>query len=52
VDLVLFAREVARLHLDFTRVVAPISGRLGPRLIEQGNLVKANETELAMLTIR
>ena len=42
-------REAAMLNLDFTRVVAPMGGRIGRRLIDAGNLVKADETALATL---
>ena len=35
----------ARLQLDYTRIVAPISGRLGLRRIDPGNLVRANDVE-------
>lgn len=35
----------ARLQLEYTRIVAPISGRLGLRRIDPGNLVRANSTE-------
>ncbi|MBG8562324.1 MULTISPECIES: MdtA/MuxA family multidrug efflux RND transporter periplasmic adaptor subunit [Pseudomonas] len=34
----------ARLNLDFTRIRAPISGRLGLRQLDVGNLVAANDT--------
>ncbi len=34
----------ARLNLDFTRIRAPISGRLGLRQLDLGNLVAANDT--------
>lgn len=37
------------LQLGFTRIVAPISGMIGPILIQSGNLVKANETALVLL---
>ncbi len=40
---------IARLNLDFTRVTAPINGRIGRRLLDVGNLVKADETDLATL---
>jgi membrane fusion protein, multidrug efflux system len=43
------SHEVARLNLSFTRVVAPISGRISRRLLDPGNLVKADETGLATL---
>jgi RND family efflux transporter MFP subunit len=42
-------RAIARLNLDWSRVVAPISGRIGRRLVDPGNLVKADETSLAVL---
>jgi RND family efflux transporter MFP subunit len=42
-------REVAQLNLDFTRVTAPISGRIGRRLLDPGNVVKADETFLATI---
>ncbi len=45
-------QEVARLNLDFTRVVAPVSGQVGRRLIDPGNVVKADETNLAVLITR
>ncbi|QBF26954.1 MdtA/MuxA family multidrug efflux RND transporter periplasmic adaptor subunit [Pseudomonas tructae] len=34
----------AKLNLDFTRIRAPISGRLGLRQLDLGNLVAANDT--------
>ncbi len=34
------AEDVARLNLDYTRVVAPISGKIGRRLVTTGNLVQ------------
>jgi len=34
----------ARLNLAFTRIEAPIDGRLGLRQLDQGNLVAANDT--------
>lgn len=34
----------ARAYLDYTRIVAPISGRTGIRLVDVGNLVRASET--------
>jgi RND family efflux transporter MFP subunit len=41
--------EVARLNMAFTRVVAPISGQIGRRLVDPGNLVTADETFLAAI---
>jgi RND family efflux transporter MFP subunit len=45
-------REVARLRLAFTRVAAPFDGRIGRRLVDVGNLVKADDTHLATLVAR
>jgi RND family efflux transporter MFP subunit len=39
--------EVARLNLDFTRVLAPVAGRIGRLMIDPGNLVKADDTVLS-----
>jgi multidrug efflux system membrane fusion protein len=36
------AVDNARLQLDFTRITAPISGRLGLRQVDQGNLITAS----------
>jgi multidrug efflux system membrane fusion protein len=41
--------EVAQLKLSFTRVTAPISGHIGRRLLDVGNLVKADDTVLAAI---
>jgi multidrug efflux system membrane fusion protein len=38
------AIENARAYLSYTDVVAPIAGRTGIRLIDEGNLVKASDT--------
>lgn len=43
------ARDRARVDVGFTKVVAPISGRIGRRLIDPGNLVEADETHLATI---
>jgi RND family efflux transporter MFP subunit len=45
-------RPIAQLNLDYTRVVAPVGGRVGRRLVDPGNLVKADETILATLVSR
>ena len=41
--------EVAKLNLSFTKVTAPIDGRIGRRLVDPGNIVKADETTLATI---
>ena len=41
----------AKLQLSYTKISAPISGRLGLRLVDQGNMVKATDTQgLAVIT--
>jgi multidrug efflux system membrane fusion protein len=35
----------ARLQLAYTRIEAPISGRLGLRRVDEGNLIRANSAE-------
>ncbi|MDX2036759.1 MAG: efflux RND transporter periplasmic adaptor subunit [Isosphaeraceae bacterium] len=39
----------AQLNVDFTRVTAPISGRISRRLVDPGNLVKADDTQLTTI---
>jgi RND family efflux transporter MFP subunit len=43
-------RDLAALNLDYSRVTAPISGRISRRLLDPGNLVKADETALTYIT--
>jgi multidrug efflux system membrane fusion protein len=38
------AVDTARLQLGFTRISAPLSGRLGLRLVDVGNMVHASDT--------
>lgn len=49
IDAARAAIRSAQLDLDFTVVRAPISGRIGRRLVDPGNLVEAEQTELATL---
>lgn len=45
------AVENAKLQLDYCRITAPISGRIGLRLVDQGNIVRANDPSgLAVIT--
>ena len=37
------AIAAAKLNLDFTRITAPIDGRVGLRMVDPGNLVHAND---------
>jgi len=48
-----FARasvEMAKLNLEYTHITAPISGRIGRKLISEGNLVNANQGQSTLLT--
>jgi multidrug efflux system membrane fusion protein len=38
------AIDTAKLQLTYARVTAPISGRIGLRLVDPGNIVKASDT--------
>lgn len=41
----------AQLQLTYCRIVAPISGRIGLRLVDEGNIVRANDPNgLAVIT--
>lgn len=46
IDAARAAIETARLDLSYTRVRAPLSGRIGRRLVDVGNLVGAEEKTL------
>ncbi len=37
------AIESAKVQLDYTTIVSPIDGRIGLRLVDQGNIVHAND---------
>ena len=43
------ARDSARLNVDFTKIRAPITGRISRRYIDPGNLVKADDTVLTSI---
>ncbi|MBA4063286.1 MAG: efflux RND transporter periplasmic adaptor subunit [Isosphaera sp.] len=40
------AQQIAATNLEFTRIAAPFDGRVGRRMVDPGNLVKADETLL------
>jgi RND family efflux transporter MFP subunit len=44
------ASEAAALDVEFTRVVAPIAGRAGRHLVDEGNLVTGGTTNATLLT--
>ena len=39
------AIATARLNLDYTRILAPIEGRVGLRMVDQGNFVRQAESQ-------
>jgi len=43
------AVEMAKLNMEYTRVIAPISGRIGRKLITEGNLVNGNQGQATLL---
>ncbi|HMF18661.1 MAG TPA: efflux RND transporter periplasmic adaptor subunit [Gemmataceae bacterium] len=43
------AVKQARLNVEFTKVTAPVAGRVGRTLVTRGNLVIANQTQLTTL---
>jgi multidrug efflux system membrane fusion protein len=43
------AVEKARIQLQYCAIHAPIDGRVGESLVDEGNVVKANETTLAVI---
>jgi multidrug efflux system membrane fusion protein len=43
------ARDKAQLYLDYTRVVAPVSGRISRRNVDPGNLINADQTVLTTI---
>jgi RND family efflux transporter MFP subunit len=43
------SRDIASLNLSFTKVAAPIAGRVGRRLVDPGNIVKADETTVTTI---
>jgi multidrug efflux system membrane fusion protein len=49
IDSMVAARDRAKLYLDFTRVTAPLSGRISRRLVDPGNLVNADQTILTTI---
>lgn len=42
-------RDLAQLNLSYTKIHAPLSGRISRRFIDPGNLVKADETVLTTI---
>jgi multidrug efflux system membrane fusion protein len=42
--------DAQRLNLTYARIIAPISGRIGLRLVDIGNYVQSSDTGLAVIT--
>jgi RND family efflux transporter MFP subunit len=40
------ARDRAKLYVDYTRVIAPVNGRVSRRFVDPGNLITADNTVL------
>jgi len=45
-DAFIAQQELAQLNRDFTEIKSPITGRISRRLVDPGNLVKADDTPL------
>ena len=45
------ARKLAVQNLDFTKILAPMSGRMSRRYVDPGNLVKSDDTILSLLVV-
>ena len=43
------ARDRAKLYLAYTRVTAPITGRISRRYVDPGNLINADNTVLTTI---
>jgi multidrug efflux system membrane fusion protein len=41
--------DMAQINLDYTTITSPITGRAGAVLVQEGNVVKANEGELLVI---
>src|SRR3982075_4309434 len=44
------ALKAAKLHIEFTHVIAPMAGRVGRHLVSVGNLVQGSEGNATLLT--
>jgi RND family efflux transporter MFP subunit len=42
-------RQAAKINLNFTKVLAPFDGRISRRMVDPGNLVKQDDTAMAVL---
>ena len=42
--------ESSQLNITYSKITAPITGRVGLRLVDPGNLVSTNSTQIAVIT--
>lgn len=42
--------QMAKVNMDYTHITAPIDGRIGRKLITEGNLVNGNQGQTSLLT--
>ena len=42
--------QSSQLNITYSRITAPVTGRVGLRLVDPGNLVSANSTSIAVIT--
>lgn len=45
-DALTATRDLAKLNCEFTKITSPITGRISRRLVDPGNLIKADETPI------
>lgn len=50
VSVAIAARDVAKLNLEWTKVIAPISGRVSKKYVTEGNLVTGGTAQATQLT--
>ncbi|MBS0203805.1 MAG: efflux RND transporter periplasmic adaptor subunit [Planctomycetes bacterium] len=51
-DAMVASKDAAALNLSFTKITAPIDGQISRRLVDPGNLIKADDTPLATIVSR
>lgn len=44
------AVEIAQLNLDYTHVIAPVSGRISRKMVTEGNLINGGQGQTTLLT--
>jgi multidrug efflux system membrane fusion protein len=49
VNVAIAERDFAKLNVEYSKVLSPIDGRISRKLVDEGNLVKADDTMLAVI---